>query len=282
MKPTVTFTRSDGLIYAIDDGLLGIVEMEGLGKPSIEIFTEKRAVGSGDAVTGKRQGSRQVTIRARSRANGMNAQLREIAAAFFSSLYTYEVEFQYDGNVSTASSCELKAIEIPTENVNKPFRLTVTVLIPDGYLQRGGMNGQNLNGVRGGFGFPYVSLTDYGFNYGAYLFMREQVVINDGAAPTCMRAVMTTRGEVQNPKLICGKSYIRVVTGLTEGDRLEIDTEKRTVVFNGQNAITKVDKNSSFRGMELAVGRNTIGFAADSGDNLLDVSVFWSKRYEVV
>lgn len=282
MKPTVTFTRSDGLVFVIDDKMLGVTELDGLGNPTIEIFTEKRAVGSGDLVTAKRLASRAITVRTTSRVHGINSQLRTIASSFFSHAYTYDVEFQYDGITRKATECELKAISIPTENLYKPFRLTVTVLAPAGYLQGGGMNGQNLNEVRGGFGFPYVSLVDFGFNYGVYLFNQKATIVNDGAGPTFVRAVMTCRGEVVNPRLTHGDAFVRVVATINEGDTLVIDTEKRIVTLNGQNAITHVDKASNFQGMTLDVGASEIGFAADSGDNLLDVSVYWAKRYETM
>lgn len=282
MKPTVTFTRSDGLVFTMDDKMLGITELDGLGRPTIEIFTEKRAVGSGDLVTSKRIAGRAITVKTTSRVHGINAQLRSIASSFFSHAYTYDVEFQYDGVIRTATECELKAIDIPTENIHKPFRMVVTVLAPAGYLQGGGMNGQNLNEARGGFGFPYVSLVNRGFHYGVFLFSQRAAVINDGAGPTYVRAVMTCRGEVINPKLTHGDSFVRVVTTLNKGDTLVIDTEKRIVTLNGSNAITYVDKASNFQGMTLEVGASEIGFEADSGDNLLDVSVYWAKRYETM
>lgn len=262
--------------------MLGVTELDGLGEPSIEIFTEKRAVGSGDVVTAKRLASRSVTMKISSRVHGINSQLRDIVSAFFSSQYMYDVEFQYDGIVKKATECELKAIDVPTENVHKPFRMSVTILVPTGYLQGGGMNGQNLNEVRGGFGFPYVSLVERGFNYGVFLFNQNANIINDGAGPTYVRAVMTARGEVVNPRLTHGDSYIRIVTTINKGDTLVIDTERRIVTLNGQNAITYVDKTSNFQGMTLSVGSNQIGFEADSGDSLLDVSVYWAKRYETL
>lgn len=282
MKPTVTFTRSDGLVFAIDDKTLGITELDGLGKPTIEVFTEKRAIGSGDVVTGKRLASRLVTIKASGRVHGINPQLRTVASSFFSHLYTYDVEFQYDGIVRKVVECELKAIDIPTENIHKPFRMTVSVLAPDGYLQGGGMNGQNLNEVRSGFGFPFVSLVERGFNYGTFLYSKKAEIVNDGVSPTFARVVMTSRGEVVNPKFTHGDSYIRVMTTLNEGDILIIDTEKRTVTLNGKNAITLVEKRSNFQGMTLEVGASEIGFDADEGDTLLDVSVYWAKRYEAM
>lgn len=282
MKPYVIFTRSDGRTLRVDDKLLGVNTLEGLGKPAIEIFTEKRAVGNGDVVTGKRVGARQITIRASARVHGQNAAMRKMVSDFFHSNYTYDAEFHYDGVTRTAENCELKASDLPTENIHRNFRFTVTLLCPSGFLTGGGLNGQNLNAVRGGFGFPYVSLVDFGFNYGVFLFQREVDVYNDGAAPTDLRAVMTTRGEVVNPAVYHGDDYVRVLTTLNVGDRLEIDVGNRSVRLNGQNAITLVDRHSNFQGMQLVLGENTIGFGADSGDNLLDVSVYWAKQYETL
>lgn len=282
MKPTITFTRSDGRTFVVDDKMLGITSLDGLGKPSIEIYTEKRAVGSGDVVTAKRLMARSVTIGISSRIHGINAQLREIVSTFFSHLYTYDVEFQYDGIVRNAVECELKAIDVPTQNLHKPFRMTLTLLVPSGYLQGGGMQGQNLNEVRSGFGFPYVSMVDYGFVFGAFLFGKNSTVVNDGVSPTHMRAVMTARGRVVNPKLTHGDYYVRVITTINEGDTLVIDTAKRTVTLNGENIITRVDKTSNFQQMTLQIGANEIGFDADTGDAMLDVSVYWAKQYDVM
>lgn len=282
MKPTVLFTRSDGLEFAIDDRLLGVTELDGLGEPVIEIFTEKSAIGSGDIVTDKRLAKRNITVKTTSRVHGINSQLRLMAASFFSHMYTYDVTFQYDGIVRKAVNCELQAISIPTENIHKPFKMTVTVMTPAGYLEGGGMNGQNLNEVRGGFGFPFVSLVERGFNYGLFLFSKKATITNDGAEATYVRAVLTCRGEVVNPKITHGDSFVRIIKTLNVGDTLVIDTEKRIVTLNGKNVITLVDKASNFQGMKIDIGKSDIGFDADSGDNLLDVSVYWANRYETM
>lgn len=282
MKPYVIFTRSDGRTFRVDDNLLGLTKLEGLGKPTIEIFTEKRAVGNGDVVTGKRVGSRLITVAATARVSGENASIRDAVGAFFHSSYTYDVECHYDGLVRTAEKCEIKAVSIPTDNIHRKFRFSITVLCPSGFLAGGGLNGQNINAVRGGFGFPYVSLVGIGFNAGVFLFEREIAFFNDGSAPTDLKAVLTARGTVKNPAIYHGEHYVRVLTDLVPGDRLEIDVGNRSVRLNGQNAITKVDRHSNFEKMQIQLGENTIGFAADSGDNLLDVSIYWAKQYELL
>lgn len=284
MKPYVIFTRSDGRTLQVDDELLGVTALEGVGKPTLEIYTEKRASGSGDVVTGKRLGSRLITVRASARVHGINARIRDMVGGFFHSQYTYEAEFHYDGVTRSAVDCELKALELPTGNVHSNFRFSVSLLCPSGYLQGGGLNGQNINAVRAAFGFPYVSLVGVGFNTGVYMFSQDVSIVNDGASPTDMRVVMTVRGDVENPSIYKndGESYIRVLETLYEGDKLEIDVANRSVRLNGKNIINKVDRYSDFRGMQLGIGESRIGFAADRGDNLLDVSVYWAKQYETL
>ena len=282
MKPSVVFTRSDGAVLAIDDTLLGLTGLEGIGSAGVEIFSEKRAVGQGDVITGKRVTSRLITVKASARVHGRNAQIRKAVSAFFNSMHTYEAVFHYDGISRTAEACELKAMDMPTGNIYKPLTLTLSLLCPGGYLQGGGLNGQNINEVRGGFGFPYVSLVGYGFNTGVFLFAREVPVQNDGAAPSYLRAVLTCRGPVKNPKLMKDGAFIRILTTLEKGDVLEIDTFQRAIRLNGKNAITLLDRASSFSGMTLEVGKSVIGFEADENDTLLDVSVYWHKQYETL
>lgn len=281
-KPTITFKRSDGKQFAIDGSTFDILSLRGIGAIKVELFTEKRAVGSGDIITARRAASRTIDIEASNRAIFLNAEMRKIASAFFNVLYLFDVTVQYMGVERTAQGCAIKAIDMPTDNIHKKLRLKLTMLCPEAYLLGDGLRGQNINSVHNGFGFPFVSLVGIGFNFAVYDFASNIVIENDGDAPTYIRAVFKANGDVINPKLTKDGAYIRVLKTLVSGDVLEIDTEKNTVTLNGKNIVNLVDKLSDFAAMELAVGDNTIGFGADSGDNLLDVNVFYSKRYQGV
>ena len=281
-KPTITFKRSDGKQFAIDGSTFDIVSLKGIGAPKVEIFTEKRAVGDGDIITARRAASRTIDIEASNRAQYLNTEMRKLAGAFFNVRYTFDVTVQYMGVERTAQGCAIKAIDMPTDNIHRKLRLKLTMLCPEAYLLGDGLRGQNINSVHNGFGFPFVSLVGIGFNFAVYDFASNIVIENDGDAPTYVRAVFKANGDVINPKLTKDGAYIRVLKTLVSGDVLEIDTEKNTVILNGKNVVNLVDKLSDFTAMELAVGDNTIGFGADSGDNLLDVNVYYSKRYQGV
>lgn len=275
------FTRSDGKEFQINDMPMGVKKLKGFDAPSVEIFTEKNAVGDGDVVTGKRIASRLLEIESSSRVLGMNEQMRKLASAFFNPLYTFDVRAVYGTFSRTARGCVLKAIAMPMENLYKRFELSVSLLAPTGHLEGDGLYGKDINAVTARLGWPWVSVKDVGFLYSKFDFSRTIDVFNDGDAPTFIRAVFTVSGTdtVKNPKLVKDDSYIRLVTVLNPGDVLEIDTEKRIVRINGENALNKVDKTSSWQGMRMNEGANTFGFSADTHDNQLSVRIYYAKRF---
>lgn len=280
-QATVHFTRSDGHTFSIDNSPMGLVELSGVDAPAIEIFTEKNAVGDGDIVTGQRTASRLITVKARARGTRLNRQMRALASSFFTPTYSFDATIAYNGSTRIARDCRLKALALPTGNVYAPLDLTLSLLCPTGYLDGGGLHGEDLNSITPGLGWPFVSLEGRGFLFGLHNFSKTITVNNSGVAPTWARAVFTAIGTdaVQNPKLTRGSAYVRVLCALNPGDALEIDTEARTVRLNGQNVLNKVDKRSNFQQMVMGVGLNTIGFDADTHDNQLSVRVYYAIRY---
>lgn len=283
MPVHVYFTRSDGQEMRFDDAPMGIVELEGIDAPKVELFTEKNAIGDGDVVTGKRVASRTIKLEASTRVIALSVQMRRLLAAFFNPVYTFDVQFVYGELTRTARGCELKAMEIPTGNIHDRLRITMTLLSPNGYLEDGGLQGGDINNVLPRMGWPFISLADRnkGFLWGVFEFAKALTFDNDGDAPTYIRAVFRAAGEdtIENPALLHGDSFIRVLTTLKPGDELEIDTEKRVVRINGVNKLNLVSKDSNFAGMKMGVGEQTFGFSADTHEDQLSVRIYYAKRY---
>lgn len=277
----VYFTRSDGRVFRFDDSPMGITSLEGVDAPKVEIFTEKNAVGDGDVVTGKRIASRAIEIKASSRLLELNQQTRKIASAFFNPAYTFDVQIIYGSMSRTGRNCELKALAMPTGNLYRRFEITLTMFAPNGYLEGDGIYGKDINAIAPRLGWPFVSVAGRGFLYSKFNFSKTINVNNDGDAPTFIRAVFSVVGDdvVENPKLFKDDAYVRILTNIQRGDKLEIDTEKRLVRLNGENILHLVDKTSSWTGMRMETGANTFGFDADSHDNQLSVRIYYSKRY---
>lgn len=295
-RANVVVHRSDGQTFAMDDKPIGLLELKGVDAPAMEVFTEKNAVGDGDTVTGSRVASRDITLRAKSRGGIKNAILRARAVVFFDPQYTYDVDISYDGVTRTARDCRLKAVAIPSGSLYQPLEITATFLCPYGYLDgEGGMDGVDLNSITPRLGWPYVSMMKDGvlgkarsglddapgMLFGVYNYDKIVVIHNRGSAPTWVRGVFTAMGPgtVQNPKLIHGDAFVRVLYTMNPGDVVDIDTEKRIVRINGVNALNKIDKASSFGSMRVDPGYSVIGFDADTNPDQLSARVYFQIRY---
>lgn len=295
-RANVLIHRSDGQTFAMDDKPIGLLELKGVDAPAMEVFTEKNAVGDGDTVTGSRVAAREITIRAKSRGGIKNAILRARAVVFFDPQYTYDVDISYDGVTRTARDCRLRAVAIPSGSLYQPLDITATFLCPYGYLDgEGGMDGVDLNSIMPRLGWPYVSMMKDGVPgkarsglddapgmlFGVYNYDKTVVIHNRGSAPTWVRGVFTAMGPgtVQNPKLIHGDAFVRVLYTMNPGDVVDIDTEKRIVRINGVNALNKIDKASNFGGMRVDPGYSVIGFDADTNPDQLSARVYFQIRY---
>lgn len=295
-RANVLIHRSDGQTFAMDDKPIGLLELKGVDAPAMEVFTEKNAVGDGDTVTGSRVAARDITIRSKSRGGIKNAILRARAVVFFDPQFTYDVDISYDGVTRTARDCRLRAVAIPSGSLYQPLDITATFLCPYGYLDgEGGMDGVDLNSITPRLGWPYVSMMKDGVPgkarsglddapgmlFGVYNYDKTVVIHNRGSAPTWVRGVFTAMGPgtVQNPKLIHGDAFVRVLYTMNPGDVVHIDTEKRIVRINGVNALNKIDKASSFGSMRVDPGYSVIGFDADTNPDQLSARVYFQIRY---
>ena len=101
---------------------------------------------------------------------------------------------------------------------------------------------------------------------------------------TYCKAVFTAKGTVVNPKLTVNGNYVRVIDTMQLGDVIIIDFVKNppTVQKNGANYIGHCDRTSAFDDMALVVGDSEISFDADTGSNLLDVSIYYNKLYGAI
>lgn len=120
-----------------------------------------------------------------------------------------------------------------------------------------------------------------GFIAGLYEYGDTIEVINDGDLETPFRVEMTATGDVAGATILKGAKFVKIVKPLHTGEKLVIDFFKMPpeVEIDGVNSIQYVDRRSSFVGMDLDLGKNTISYAADSGQENLQVVLFWRKRY---
>lgn len=276
---SLVFERNDGKRLTVNDTVWGIVGIKGLDKPDISVFTQKAAIGDGDYVTGSRVGARTLEFTLKAKSAALNDVMRRAATSFFTIGRTYDIYVTRHGAPRYAPECRLTEFEIPTEKITKPITMTVEMLCPDGYFLSNDSFAKNIAGIEPRCGYPYVSHIDYGRIYGIYSFAETVYLDNDGDVEAYCKAVITAAGEIINPKLIAGDGFVRVLGSMLAGDVLIIDGKEKSVTLNGANISNQIDRASSFDGIVFGVGTNAIGYGADVGSNVMNVYVYYNKRY---
>lgn len=285
----IRIVRSDSREFNIDGTDWRILSkgLDGFGEYENDITTVDNAISDGGIIVSDRIAPKDRTIVAVSRNPHLNDIKRKVALSFFNPKFTYSIYLTYMG-VTRWCEGKIYKFDLPTVNVHKPLELTITFLCPDPFLKSYDNFGKNVASVVGMCGFPYLcNVLDgapKGITGGLFNFARIIVLENDGDVDTYCKAVFTAKGEVVNPKLTINGKYVRIIDTMTDGDVIIVDFTKNppTVTKNGANYIGHCDRNSAFDEMALVVGDSEVSFDADSGSNVLDVSIYYNKLYSAI
>lgn len=108
-------------------------KIEGIDALTLNVYTETPAIGTGEIVTGKHTGRRDISVTAHRSSHKNISTARNTIMDFFNPDDTYTMEIQYNGK-DLFIDCELLAYKLPTENIHRPLDLTFTMLCPDPYF----------------------------------------------------------------------------------------------------------------------------------------------------
>lgn len=279
MKPTlVKCVRSDAKEFTIGLSDWKITKLEGVDSPNFSLFTDKNAIGDGALLSGKRVDDRDVYVEAKSRFPHKNEELRARALAFFNPKYTYILHVTYQG-ITRWISGELEGFSVPSGNVYQNMIMKVRFYCSDPYFRSEDNFGKDIASSQRMFGFPYIQTAKIKIVPSAFNFAKLVKITNDGDVETYCMARILFSGQTTNPKIVKDDYYVRVCDTFTSGDILEIDFANATIRKNGVNIIQKIDRGSTFTSMQLDVGTSKIGFAADTGDANMSVTIYFNKLY---
>ena len=286
---SIRILRSDRKEFYIngDDWKIPSDGLEGFGTFENDISTVDNAVGDGGIITSSRIAQKDRTIIAKTTNPLLNDILRREALSFFNAKYTFNIYITYLG---LTRWCEGKIYKfnLPNGNVNRSLTMTMTFLCPNPFFKSYDNFGKNIASVVGMCAFPHLCSvtggTPQGITGGRFNFAQLIVLENDGDVETFCQAVFQAKGEVVNPKLIINGNYVRVIDDMVDGDVIIIDftSNPPTVEKNGVNYIGHCDRNSAFDDMALVLGDSEVAFDADSGSNLLDVSIYYNKLFSAI
>ena len=282
--------RDDGLEFYIDNRVWMIPNdgLENWANLPHSVSVQENASYDGGVVTNRRIETVDRSVHAELANPADNAAKRLEAIRFFSPKHTYEAHLTYQGRTLWCAG-EQYAFKCETGNIYQPVTFDWTILCPMPYLLGEDNFGKDVAFITAKFGFPYHSVVrstpagvyKRGFAMGVYDFNKTVDIQNDGDVTTFPRVVIRADGTVENPKISIGDKFVRFVGTLQQNDELVIDFEQRPprVTLNGKNAINKVDRASSFTSFQIEAGDTTFEYDADSGENVMSVSLYYWKRY---
>lgn len=288
-EDVIKLTRiEDGEMFLFDEYL--ITSLKGFGNLTIQIDTEINAFGDGDIVVGRRLPSRTIEIDAvcskYKRDLGGAKQLRERVNTFFDKGFTYELLIDYKG-ISRKIDCEIQECRQSTGNLYEPQPLILVMKAFNPYFKSVDDFGENIAELQPTFGFPFISPlervgkeTPAGMSFGFFNFDKNVKITNDTNIETFLRAEVTAKDTVENFSLKNGEVEYKFDKTLKGGDVLEIDFEKGYTSLNGVNADKDVNRHSVY--FPIHKGDNLVSFNADSGENTIEVKLWYNKLYSSI
>ena len=278
----VKLVRDDGREFVLnnEDWKIPSNGLEGFGDFSNDITVIDNGVGDGGIFSSRKVSPKDRTISAKSRNIHLAEVLRAEATSFFRPKNTYKVYLTYMGRTRWAEGV-IEKFHLSTDNIYQYMILTVTLLFADPYLKSYEDFGQDIASISGMAGFPYLCTRAQGSPTGRSNYATMVNIANDGDVEAYCKVVFRAAGTVSNPKLIINGHYVRVIDQMHADDVIIMDfvASPPTVTKNGVNFIGKCDRTSEFDKMALRVGDSLLQYDADSGTNVLSVSVYFNKLY---
>lgn len=272
----IKFIRDDGLTLNITD-YFKIISIEGLGTITQEIFTEKRAVGDGDIITGTRVSSRTVTITACNDYAGQFDTSREKINSFFNPKNTFKMYVTYKNN-TVWCECIVDARDLPTNNIFAPQMFTLSVFCPSPYFKSYDDFGEDLSTIVPMMGFPLVISAEKGFVASARNFAQHVFVPNDGAVETYCTIVIEPEENVNGLKIYKNdEEFVLFSIELKAYETVKIDFERRTVEIDGKKVPNCLNRRSTFFAIER--GGCNISYSADSNETSTHIYLYYNQLY---
>ena len=272
----LSFRRSDGRCFYVGleenpvNGLTngdgwGLMELEGVDAPRMEVFTQKRAWGDGDVITGTRIAGREVVFKAKCKDPQRNQVLRHEASAFFVPEYSFDITIKWHGAHYLVSGCKIKALAMRTGNIYHGVVLECSLYCPTPYMSSVVKSVAMFKEATPLLAFPAYCTPDRPLVMGEYAQGNEIVIFNRGEARVGLAARLVASGDVVKPSIMVNDAKVCLNCRLVNGDVITFDSEKVAVWLNGVNAGSLLSEDSELERAWLDLGANDVVLSADEG-----------------
>lgn len=263
----VIFYRSDGQILSLNQYPWGVLKVKGIDFPEYEVFKEKKGIGDGSFILGKRKDSRQVEITAMvkqvSEEEYRNQRFKAIN--FFDGAYNFNVEFQRFGKTRLLKSAELMSANFPSTWYQENPQLQLCLISPFSNLFYESAQTVNL----GSMTKMWHNVRFYAPNHKLVFSSRKQsndaIIEYEGTVPTYLNIEIQASGYIKGFQITVGENSAKINTVLNAGDTLRIDKYR---VYKNDELIDYNDFSmSELLSIALNPGENYIKLSTDIGDS---------------
>lgn len=277
----VKAVRNDGQVFDYHDSDWGIISLEGVDFPVIEIFKSNRGYGNGSIITGKRKQSRQIDIKAQEQNKLKNGEDRARAIGFHNSNYTFDLYITYMGVTRIAKDCQLEAASLPNDNVWKRLNLTVSYLHPESDLLGENSESTNFTATDPLWHVTRAYASGGGtLAFGVISHTTSKIINYLGSEDTYIHVSVEAVGLVEGMNVEINGVKMHVDVTMTEGDLLDIDSEAKTVKLNGADIAPALYDGEQLPKLILTYGDNTVKVEADDeGNTAYDANLTYIGRY---
>ncbi|MCU7380856.1 phage tail family protein [Clostridiales Family XIII bacterium ASD5510] len=272
--------RSDGQVFSYENADWGILELDGLSFPPIEIFKKNRGFGNGAIITGKRKDAREIDIVATSRNRANNTIDRKRALAFHNSNYTFDLYITYLDTTRIAKECELQGAKCPTGNVYDRQILTVNYLAADADLFEDSSVITQFKNVYPLWHVARAYPPDGSLAFGYTENATSKIIEYLGSEPAPVVATIMATGAVEDITVKVRDISVTVRCNLGSGDVLVVDSENRIITLNGMRIPENQYNGLDLPNLLVKYGDNFMQIiAGDPGNVAFETDLKFTGRY---
>lgn len=200
---------------------------------------------------------------------------------------TIEINHYYGGRNRLISARVEKTPQIDFTNVTVVHSYNVQLVATDPYWRDPMESLIQVANVRGTFHFPLIIPKSRGVTFGVKSPSLIASVYNSSVIKVGMRVVFIANGTVTNPQLfnIRTRKFFKLLCVMEAGEQIIVETGQEKKVTRQkagteEDYIGKVDLaggGNTF--LELDPGDNLFRYAADSGENMLEIKLYYQNCY---
>lgn len=279
-KHNIKFTSNKKELEINEKTDIHVIDIQGIESSSYTI-NKVNSEQDGATPTSIRIEPREITITGDIEKNNKEAENRDYLIRFFNPKQDGTMYITRN-NISRKIQYKVSSLDFATNKMYEYIDFTLVLeCIEDPYFSDAKNRGNYLTLISPQFTFPLAIKPVVGRAMGYRRFKPVMPLVNDGDKETGIEIIITAkRGKMKNIKLtLNNKEYMKVNIDMNQWDILKINTNprKKSVTLNGENIITKIDRNSTF--FNLKIGKNILKYECDEGSTNIDIDVQFYRKY---